>query len=382
VNSYDVAIIGGGVIGSSIAFELAAEKLRVVLLDRKQPGLEASWAAAGMLSPGGHFSGDDPLVPFAKLSFEMYPEFIAAIESASGVSVEFSRPGAVEAFYGEAAETERDQFCATQAKCGLRADRISAAEALQLESALGPAARAAAWLPDEATVEPRSLMDALLAGARNRGVEIRPDCAVTALEFEAKRCIGLVANGERIAAQSVVLAAGCFSQQLLGGANSLGHITPTKPIRGQMVALRSERVKLAHVLRSAKGYLVPRRAGRIVCGSTLEDAGFEKRVTPEGLQQILEAARELAPALSDATIADTWAGLRPGTPDGLPILGKTEFAGLIAATGHYRNGILLAPATAKKIAGLIGTGESDPAMAIFSPQRFSRTSEVRRTAGS
>lgn len=382
VNSYDVAIIGGGVIGSSIAFELAAEKLRVLLLDRQQPGLEASWAAAGMLSPGGHFSGDDPLVPFAKLSFEMYPEFIAAVESASGMSVEFSRPGAVEVFYGKEAEVERDRFCATQAKCGLRADGISSAEARKLEPPLGPTARAAAWLPDEAIVEPRSLMNALLAGAKARSVEVRPGCAVTAPEFEGQRCVGLVANGERIAAQSVVLAAGCFSQQLLGGTNPLGLAIPTKPIRGQMVALRSDRVRLTRVLRSPKGYLVPRRAGHIICGSTLEDAGFEKRVTPEGVRQILDAAHELVPELSDAAVADTWAGLRPGTPDGLPILGTTEFKGLFAATGHYRNGILLAPATANRIARLIITGKSEPAMAVFSPERFARAAEARRTAGS
>jgi glycine oxidase len=379
VNSYDVAIIGGGVIGTSIAFELAAEKLRVVLLDRQQPGLEASWAAAGMLSPGGHFSGDDPLVPFAKLSFEMYPEFIATVESASARSVEFSRPGAVEVFYGESAQEECDDFCTAQRRCGLRAEVICVAEARKLEPALGSAARAAACLPEEATVEPRSLMDALLAGAKNRGVEIRPSCAVTRLEFEGQRCLGLIANGERIAADSVVLAAGCFSQQVLTGMNGLERTIPTKPIRGQMVALRSESARVMRVLRSAKGYVVPRRAGYVVCGSTLEDAGFEKRVTPEGVQEILGAARELVPALAEATTLDAWAGLRPGTPDGLPILGATEFAGLLAATGHYRNGILLAPATAKKIAKLILTRKSDPEIAIFSPVRFARAPGVRHT---
>jgi glycine oxidase len=382
VNSYDVAIIGGGVIGSSIAFELAAERLRVVLLDRQQPGMEASWAAAGMLSPGPHSAADDPLVPFAVESALLYPGFVESIEHASGMQVEFARPGALEIFFGSSGEDDRARLTKTHERFGLKAEATSIEAARKLEPWLGPDALAAAWIPEEGVVEPRSLLDALLAGGKNRGVEIRPNCAVTSLEFEGRRCVGLIANGQRIAAQSIVLAAGCFTQQLLGSANGLERVIPTKPIRGQMVALQSERVTLTRVLRSANGYLVPRRAGHIACGSTLEDAGFEKRVTSEGVQQILAAALELVPALADARTLDTWAGLRPGTPDSLPILGATEFAGLFAATGHYRNGILLAPATAKKMAALVLTGESDPTIARFSPERFARSAVVRRSANS
>ena len=382
MHSYDVAIVGGGVIGSSIAFELASEKQRVVLLDRQQPGLEASWAAAGMLSPGPHSPGDDPLVPFAAESALLYPGFVQCVEEASGMQVEFSRPGALEIFFGSSAENDRASLTNTHERFGLNAEPISIEAARKLEPWLGPEAIAAAWIAEEAVVEPRSLMVALLAGAKNRGVEIRSNCAVTSLEFEGRRCAGLIANGRRIAAKSIVLAAGCFTQQLLGSANGLERTIPTKPIRGQIVALQSERVTLTRVLRSANGYLVPRRAGHIVCGSTLEDAGFEKRITSEGVQQIIAAARELVPALEDASTLDTWAGLRPGTPDSLPILGATEFAGLFAATGHYRNGILLAPATAKKMAALILSGESDPALARFSPERFARSAEVRRGANS
>ena len=382
MQSYDVAIIGAGVIGSSIAFELAAEESRVVLLDRQEPGMEASWAAAGMLSPGPHSPGDDPLVPFAVESALLYPGFVERIEQASGMQVEFSGPGALEIFFGSSAEDDRARLTNTHEHFGLKAEAISIESARKLEPWLGSAADAATWVPEEALVEPRSLFDALLEGAKNRGVEVRSNCAVTSLEIEGRRGVGLIANGERIAARSIVLAAGCFTQQLLGSVNGLERAIPTKPIRGQMVALRSERVTLTRVLRSANGYLVPRQAGHIVCGSTLEDAGFEKRVTSEGVQQILAAAIELVPALEGATMLDTWAGLRPGTPDGLPILGATEFAGLFAATGHYRNGILLAPATAKKMAALILTGESDPAIARFSPERFARSAEVRRTANS
>jgi glycine oxidase len=375
VKVFDVAIIGGGVIGSSIAFELAAEKLNVVLLDREEPGRGASWAAAGMLSPGPDSPDALPLVPLAKESLRLYRKFVAAIEDASGLHTHFASDGALQLFPGAQGESERDKMVAELRALDIAIEPVSLEAARGMENAIGPAARAAAWLPGEATVEPRLLMDALLAALRHREVEIRSGCHVTSLLRQATRCTGLVAGGEEIAANFVVLAAGCYSSTL-ARENSiendwLSRCSPTRPVRGQMLSLHSDKVNLRRVLRSERGYLVPRLGGRIVVGSTLEEVGFDKRVTAGGMRQILDAAIELAPNLAGAEIVETWAGLRPATPDNLPILGPADMENLFIATGHYRNGILLAPVTAKLARDWILTKSMSAGAAIFSPLRFS-----------
>ncbi len=360
-------IVGGGVIGASIALELAAEKLGVVVLDRQQPAREASWAAAGMLSPGPDSPDALPLVPLAKESMRLYPEFIAAIEQLSGKSTGFARKGVIEAFTAPNGESERDKMIAQYQALELTIEPIATDVARKAEPALGPAVRAAAWLPQEATLDPRMLMDALLNAAGKRGVEIHGDSAVESMTLDGNHCTGVVTRGMNISAKCIVVAAGCFS----GAIDWLGRYAPTRPIRGQLLALESKSLPLGRTLRSNKAYLVPRPNGRIIAGSTLEDAGFEKHVTPAGVRKILDGILELAPALANAQLADAWAGLRPGTPDHLPILGPTDIRGLYIATGHYRNGILLAPATAKLLSRWILGGKSEFDADRFSPLRFS-----------
>jgi glycine oxidase len=376
VSAYDVLIVGGGLIGGSIAFELASEKLRVAVLDRQEPGREASWAAAGMLSPGPDSTEAAALVPLGKESLRLYPEFIAAIEQTCGKSTDFTRDGTFEVFPGPEAESARNKMVAEFHHLGLAAAAMPPNEARKLEPSLGPQVSAIAWLPEEATVDPRLLVEAVLAAATHRGAEILANCAVECLLYERGACVGVAANGQKIAAKQVVIAAGSFCGSIADAAHDadsqpqLRQYAPVHPVRGQMLALRSETVQLKKVLRSQHGYLVPRRDGRIIVGSTLEDAGFVKQVTPQGVRQILDAALELAPALADAKIVEEWSGLRPGTPDLLPIIGPTDIAGLWLATGHYRNGILLAPATAKIIRDWIVNGKSDFKAESFSPLRF------------
>ena len=372
---FDVAIIGGGVIGSSIALELAAEKLNIVLVDREDPGRGASWAAAGMLSPGPDSPEALPLVPLAKESLHLYPQFIASVEEASGLHTHFASEGALQIFSGAQGELERSKMIAEFQALDIAIEPVPIETARNMEAAIGPAAAAVAWLPGEATVDPRLLIDALLAALRHHEVEIRSGCNVTSLLRQDMRCTGLVAGGEEIAAKIVVLAGGCHSSAL-AGENSiengwLSRYAPTRPIRGQMLALHSAEVNLGRVLRSERGYLVPRLDGRIVAGSTLENVGFDKRVTAGGMRKILDAAMELAPNLAGAEIVETWAGLRPGTPDHLPILGPADVEGLFIATGHYRNGILLAPVTAKLVRDWILNKKMPTAAANFSPLRFS-----------
>jgi glycine oxidase len=376
VSAYDALIVGGGLIGGSLAFELASEKLRVVVLDRQQPGREASWAAAGMLSPGPDSPDSAALVPLGKESLRLYPEFIAAIEKASGKSADFTPNGTFEVFRGPQAEIARDKMVAEFHQMGFAAAAMSPNEAREHEPSLGPLAGAIAWLPEEATVDPRLLVEAALSAAKHSGAEIRANCLVDALLYEGKACVGAITGGQKIKAKQVVVAAGSFCGTIAGATQEagphpqLGRYAPVHPVRGQMLALRSPSVRLKKVLRSEHGYLVPRRDGRIIAGSTLEDAGFVKQVTPQGVRQILDAALDLAPALADAKIVEEWSGLRPGTPDQLPIIGPTDIAGLWLATGHYRNGILLAPATAKIMRDWIVTGKSNFDAESFSPLRF------------
>jgi glycine oxidase len=371
VKTFDVAIIGGGVIGASIAFELAGEKLRVVVLDRQEPGSEASWAAAGMLSPAPDSPRDWPLAPLGSESLRLYPDFIARVEAASGKSAGYASEGTLEVFSGVDGEADRDCRVERCRQLALSAEPLDLTAARIWEPALGDGVRAVAWFPDEGVVEPRALTNAVITAAQRRDVEIRGDCAVTELICERSRCTALVAGGERISAGHLVVAAGCFSSQLRGGSGLLARIAPTRPVRGQMLALRPRGPNLRRVVRSERGYLVPRRDGRIVAGSTSEEVGFEKRVTPEGVRKIFDAALELFPRLADAELVETWSGLRPGTPDDLPILGPTDVEGLLIGTGHYRNGILLAPVTAKLMRDWIVDGRTRLDATAFSPLRFS-----------
>jgi glycine oxidase len=388
VKVFDVAIIGGGIIGSSIAFELAAEKLDVVLLDREEPGRGASWAAAGMLSAAPDSPEARPLVPLAKESLELYPQFISRIEDATEPFMHFGSEGTLQIFPGPNAEFDRDKMVADLKTLGIEIEPVTLETAREMENAISPKVHAVAWLPRESTVDPRSLMEAILAALRYRDVEIRAGCAATSITRQGSTCTGLTAHGEPISAKIVVLAAGCHSANLAGENivedGWLSRYAPTRPIRGQMLALHSTEIELRRVLRSERGYLVPRHEGRIVAGSTLEDVGFNKNLTAGGICEILNAAIELAPRLAHAQLLETWAGLRPGTPDNLPIIGPTPIDGLFIATGHYRNGILLAPITAKLVRDWIVDQKMPATARIFSPLRFadqnSQVSASRNTA--
>ncbi len=372
MNTYDVVIVGGGIIGGSIAFELARRNLRVIVLDRQELMHEASWAAAGMLSPAPDCPAAIPLVPLARASLALYPGFIDAIEESSEISTGYRTGGTLEVLCHGDAERELSTLVALHHGLGLACEPLPLEEAQEMEPALGRDARAAAFLPDEASVNPRSLNAALLDASSMAGAELRPGANVVSLIKDKKRCAGVkTAAGEAFSAGHIVIAAGCWTSQLPDAAP----YAPTRPVRGQMVALRHAGIPLRRVLRSERGYIVPRdheTPQNLVAGSTLENAGYEKAVTSGGLEEILGAVNELAPSLASAEILDTWSGLRPGTPDQLPVLGPTDVEGLMIATGHYRNGILLAPVTAKLITDWITEGRTTLNCEDFSPLRFLR----------
>ena len=382
MKTYDVVIAGGGIIGGSIAFDLGRRGLRVAVLDRREMMQEASWAAAGMLSPAPDCPAAIPLVPLARASLALYPDFAGAVEEASALRSGFRTGGAIEVICRGDAERELSTLVALHRGLGLACEPLPLDEAQKMEPALGREARAAAFLRDECSIEPRALTQAVLRAAACAGTELLPGVQVASLALDGKKCNGVkTSSGETFHAGQVVLAAGCWSSQILGAEP----YAPTSPVRGQMAALRHAGTPIRHVLRSERGYMVPRGANvpqTIVIGSTLENAGFEKRVTSGGLEKILSAANEMVPELSNAEIVETWCGLRPGTPDQLPILGPAETDGLVFATGHYRNGILLGPITAKLVGEWITEQRTSFDWQRFSPLRFARENADHPAAAS
>jgi glycine oxidase len=364
--NFEVIIAGGGLIGGAIALQLALAGVRVAIFEQGDPGREASWAGAGILSPAPENPATIPLVPLGKASMALYPEFVARVEETSGRDVGFRAKGTLEALFSRDAARELSTHVALHHGWGLKAEAISAEDARQLEPALSPEVEAAVLRPDEASVDNRSLTHAVLEAARKKGAEIFAGREVQGIWREKQRCRGLLLKDERVSADWTIIAAGSFSAKI-GGIDAYA---PVRPAKGQMISLWGERIKIERVLWSNKIYLVPRNDGRILAGATVEYVGFDKNVTAGALQKILSGALELAPELAQARIDETWAGLRPDSPDHLPILGPTDIEGLLIATGHFRSGILLTPVTAQLICEWVTQQRVSVDWERFSPLRF------------
>jgi len=366
MKKFDVAIAGGGVIGGAIALELSRAGLHVGLFDRQQPGQEASWASAGIISPAPENPAMIVTVPLAKASVSLYPEFVAQVEEISGKNVGFRPKGTLEALFSRDTKAELSTIIAVHHGLGLKAEPLRAEDARELEPALSEDVEAAVLRPQECSVDNRALTEAVLEAARRSGTEIFSGRAAKGIWREGNRCAGLLLQNERIEARWSVIAAGCFSATIEGAAD----YAPVRPAKGQMVALRAEDIAIERVLWSEKIYLVPRNDGRILAGATVEHVGFDKRTTAGGIAKILSAAIDLAPGLANARIEETWAGLRPDSPDHLPILGPTDLDGLMVATGHFRSGILLTPITARLVREWITEQRVSVDWERFSPLRF------------
>ena len=367
MKKFDVAIAGSGVIGGAIALELARAGLRVAVFDRQQPGREASWASAGILSPAPENPGMVVMVPLGKASLGLYPEFVAQVEEISGKNTGFRLKGTLEALFSHDTKAELSTIIALHHGLGLKAEPLRAEDARELEPALSEEVEAAVLRPEEGSIDNRALTAAILKAAQRSGAEVFSGNGAKAIWREGNRCAGLVLQNERVEAKWTVIAAGCFSAMIEG----IAPYAPVRPAKGQMAALRADDLKMERVLWSEKIYLVPRNDGRILAGATIEYAGFDKRTTAGGIEKILSAAIDLAPDLANARIEETWAGLRPDSPDHLPILGPTDIDGLLMATGHFRSGILLTPVTARLIREWIMEQRVSVDWDRFSPLRFS-----------
>ncbi len=370
----DVIVIGGGLIGCGIAAELARRGLKVRLFERGQLIKEASWAAAGMLAPQSELKAITPLFLLCQKSLEIYQDFVNKLYDLTKIDPCYRSEGALQLAFDEPSAKALEKKLSWQLGAGLKIEKLSSNEAIKLAPGLSSDLTLAYYLPNEHQVDNRKLSHAIITLAEQSGVEFHLGAQVTEILCKRGKVIGVVANQERYYSPKVINAAGSWAS-LFNLPKPL--LPEVSPVRGQMVTLKTLVGYLNHTLHCGHTYLVPRWDGTIVVGSTTEHVGYNKQVTVSGLQSIFSQAQRIVPKLAEATVVETWAGLRPATADLQPILGEHSLLpGLIFATGHYRNGILLAPITINLIADLVTTEQSQEILQPFSPDRFVLTAKA------
>jgi glycine oxidase len=368
--AFTVVVIGGGIIGCSTAYELAKAGCRVIVLERATPGAEASSAAAGLLAPLGESSRPDPFQELAIASWRLYPGVVAELRDVTGVDVEYMTAGTLYPIASAEDRREARDRTAWPLARELGARVVEGAELHRMEPALSRDVPAALFVQGDHWVNNQRLVAAYAAAAANRGVMIRSGVEASGVVIERGRVRGVMAGAERIEADRVVLAAGAWSGAL---AAQLGLSLPVSPVRGQMLAVSNVPPLLTHAIHGPQGYLTPRPSGELLIGATVEHVGFVRAVTPDGLAYLLAGARATVPEIGRRPIIRSWCGFRPWAPDSLPVLGPWPgIDGLYAATGHYRNGILLTPITATLLTRCILDGVTPPELKHFLPDRLAK----------
>lgn len=343
-----VAIVGGGIIGLAIALELRRSAVEVVVFDKSAPGTEASRAAGGMLAPQKEAHGPGAFLELCLRSRTIWPAFAARVAELSGHPSTYLESGILLSAFNDAEVHWLDATAAWQRACSLRVELLTGDEARAQEPLLSDQVLSAAWFPDEHQVDPVFFVPALVDACRRTGVKL-VTAQITEIAEQSGSAIGVRHAAGLESADQVVLAAGAWSSRIAGA-----HLPPdlVAPIRGQMVELRCATLP-SRILGGPRCYVIPRAKGRAVAGTTEERVGFDSSVTDAGLKTILAAVAELCPALAAAAVTSTWAGLRPFSPGELPLLGPGPLENLVLATGHFRNGVLLAPLTARLVSQVI-----------------------------
>jgi len=367
----DVVVIGGGLIGCSIALRLAQAGLRVTVLERGTPGAEASSAAAGMLSPQSEALEPGPFFDLCMASRRMYPKFAHEVEGLSGLDVDYRRDGTLLLSTNARERRELESIYQAQKRMGLSITALRGKAAQSRVAGLAPKIDYGLFVPGDHSIDNEKLTAAVALACARLGVDIRAGTSATQIVKKQQRVERVRVGDEsgksgEISAGHFVLAAGCWSAAL---AEPLGIKLPLKPCHGQMMEFKSPR-PLPLVVRAGHTYLVPRSERRIVVGTTSEYVGFEKAVNGEGLRSLLVGALRILPDFKTFKFLRAWAGLRPDTADHLPILGRGGISNLVFATGHFRNGILLAPITAEIISNLIVKGSTSRPIEPYQPTRF------------
>jgi glycine oxidase len=346
----DVVIVGGGAIGLSIAHALAVEGVRSVVLDRREPGREASWAGAGILSPAASTPGD-PLSALRSLSARLHEQWAAQLREETGLDNGYRRCGGLDVAWNDAEARELDVSVALWQAEGIAFERLAAGDLARLEPAVSPDLHAAYHIPGRAQIRNPRHLRALAIAAQRRGVELQPHCGAAGFVSGGGRITALLTDEGELPCGTVIVAAGAWSGSLLAG---LDLDVPTPPVKGQIVLLRPDRPLIGRIVEHGKNYLVPRDDGRILVGATEEQAGFDTRPTPVAIRDLLDFALRLCPALAGAELERSWAGLRPGNRDGRPTIGPAPgFENLWIATGHHRAGLQLSTGTARLLTDLV-----------------------------
>ena len=368
----DVLIVGGGIIGSAIAFRLAASGASVTVVDRGLPCSEASGAAAGMIAPQGEMIEPESFSEFCTASRDLYPDLAAEVEGLTGESVNYRNDGTILAAIDEAECEELEHVYRTQTQRGLPLERLTNDHIAARLPGLSPRIELALFVPGDHWVDNERMTRGLIKAGELSGAAYHWNCAVTGFNIQGDRIESVrvlpqgAAAETTLSAERVVLAAGCWSGQL---AETFGLSLPIIPCHGEMVEFETPS-ELPYVVRAGINYVVPRSAQTAVGGTTAKWGSFEKVVTAGGLQSIIQGITRIFPLAKDFRFRRAWAGLRPDTKDHLPILGLGMLQNLVFATGHFRNGILLAPITGKVIAELILAGTPSHSLDLFSPGRF------------
>jgi glycine oxidase len=376
-SSFDLAVIGAGVIGLSVAWRAAQRGLRVVVLERDEAcGAETSAVAAGMLAPISEaLASEQALMRLGLASVRAYPDFVAELADATGMDTGYLRCGTLLVARDRDEAESLDREHALRESLGLPVQRLRSSQARQLEPALAPTLRLALDIPDDHAIDPRKLSAALAEATRRAGGDLRTGAAVAELTLSGERVTGvrLAGTGERVDADQVVVAAGVWCGEIEGLPDDAR--VPIHPVKGQTLRLHDPNGPglLTHVLRMSGGYLVPRGDGRYVLGATMEERGFDTTVTAGAVFELLRDAFELLPSVTELVIDELRAGLRPTTPDNAPAIGPAAIAGLHWATGHFRHGIMLTPITAQIVVDGLTSEKPGDLAAEFVPTRFAGT---------
>jgi glycine oxidase len=368
-----VAIIGAGVIGLAIAWRLAQRGAKVTVFDKGTAGSGASYAAAGMLA--AHLEAEpreESLVALNRGSQALWPAFAAELEAASGLAVDLRTEGTLLLALTGDDQSRLKHVLAFQKSLGLPLEWLTTAEVRRREPHLTPSISGAIFSPQDHQVDNRAVAAALREAALKAGVTLRENTPVERIVTSDHRVTGVGIAGEMVSADIVILAAGAWSRGIAGLPTA--SLPPVRPVKGQMLALRMDPQAplLTHVVWAPGAYLVPRNDGRLLIGATVEEKGFDPNLTAGGQLALLEATWRALPGIEELPIHEMWVGFRPGSRDDAPIIGESSVPGLIYATGHYRNGILLTPVTAEAIAALVMDGKADPRVAKFGFERFAQ----------
>ncbi|TMG18771.1 MAG: glycine oxidase ThiO [Chloroflexi bacterium] len=366
--SPDVIVIGAGAIGTSIAYQLAKAGLKVMVFDRGRVGGEATGASAGMIQLNPDRGTPPAYSSLGAESARLFTALAAELLERTGIDIGYRRASLLHVTLDEAEEAQLRAHRAWQLDQGMSVGWLDGAAAVDVEPALNPNVRAALLYQDHYQVVPRVLAQALARAATDLGAVVLEGASVDRLLTQGDRVVGVALGGETIRSPETIVATGAWAS---AWSDALRTPIPVRPVRGQMVALSTTATPLHHAVSSSDGYVLTKADGSTIVGTTVEEVGFDARPTAAGIARLLTLGPRLVPRLADATVSAAWAGLRPGTPDRLPLLGRPPgWGGIVLATGHFREGILLAPITGELVLDLLARRRPRLPIEAFDPGRF------------